>query len=89
MVLLSELLDDHRDALKARKGEVSDLRRRMEELSAAEQIATEEIGLLRENLSREVAARLSREEELVLLKGELEKKGSEVLKRDRHDLEEI
>jgi len=34
MVLLLELLDDHWDAPKVREGKVSDLRRRMEELSA-------------------------------------------------------
>ena len=33
-------------------------------------------------MSCEVAARLSREEEVMRLKGELKKKGSEVLKRD-------
>ena len=54
----------------------------MEELSAAGQVATEEIGWLKEDLSREVSARLSPEEAVVQLKGELEKKGSEVLKRD-------
>jgi len=82
VVLLSELLDDHRDALKARKGEVSDVRRRMEDLSAVWQAANEEIGRLKEDLSREVAARLSRKEEVVHLRGEVDKKGSEMLKRD-------
>ena len=35
MVLIVELLDDHRDALKAKEGEVVDMRQEMEELSAA------------------------------------------------------
>ena len=82
MVLLSELLDDHRDALKVREGKVFDLHLRMEELSAAGQAVTKEIGQLKENLSHEVAARLSYEEEVVRLKGKLEKKGSDVQKRD-------
>ena len=42
-MLLSELQDDHMDALKARKGEVADLRREMEELSAAGKAVTEKI----------------------------------------------
>ena len=82
MVLLSELLDDHQDTLKAREGKVSDLGWRMAELSVVGQVVTEEIGWLKEDLSREVAVRLSREEEVVQLNGELEKKGSKVLKRD-------
>ena len=68
MVLLSELLDDHQNALKAREGEVSDLCRRMKELSATGQAATEEIGWLKEDLSREVSAHLSREEEVMQLR---------------------
>ena len=39
-----------------REGEVSDVRRRMEELSAVGQVATEEIGRLKQDLSREVTA---------------------------------
>ena len=74
MVLLSGLLDDHWDVLKAREGEVSDLRWRMEELSAAGQAATEEIGWLKEDLSREVAAHLTREE-VVQLRGSWRKRG--------------
>jgi len=80
VVLLSKLLDDHQDALKAMECEVSALRRRMEKLSVAGQATTEEIGRLKEDLSSEVAARLS-QEEVVQLKGELEM-GSEMLKRD-------
>ena len=34
-VLISELLDDHRDALKAKEGEVADMLQEMEELSIA------------------------------------------------------
>ena len=55
-------MDDHRDALKAREGEVADLCRRMEELSAAGQASTEKISWLKVDLSRELAARSSREE---------------------------
>ena len=64
-VLLSELLDDHRDALKEREGEVSDLRQGMEELNAAGKAATEEISRLKVDWGREVVAHSSREEELV------------------------
>ena len=65
VILLSELLGDHRDALKARESEVSDLRRRMKELNVAGQAMPEEIGWFKENLSLKVAARLSRVEEVV------------------------
>jgi len=65
---MTTVLDDHQDALKARKGEVSDLRQRMEELNDVGQTKTEEIRRLKEDLSREVAARLSREE-VVQLRG--------------------
>ena len=82
MVLLSELLDNHQDALKVIEGKISDLCQRMAELSVAGKVVTEEIGWLKEDLSREVAVRLGREEKVVQLKGELEKKGSKVLKRD-------
>ena len=81
-MLLSELLDDHRDALKARKGEVADLRWGMEELSVAGRAVTEEISRLRVDFGHEVVAHSSREEELAQLRGELEKRGSEMLKRD-------
>ena len=37
-MLISELLDDHREALKEKDGEVADLHRRMEEFSAAEKV---------------------------------------------------
>ena len=57
------------------------MRWRMEELSVAGQAAIE-IGRLKEDLSRKVVTRLSREEEMMQLRGELEKKGSEMLKRD-------
>ena len=82
MVLLFKMLDDHWDALKAREGEVSDLRRKMEELNAAGQATTEEIGRLKEYLGRKLATHLIRKEEVVQLRGELEKNGSEMLKRD-------
>ena len=52
----------------------------MKKLSAAGQVATEEIGRLKEDLSHKVA--FSQEEEVVQLRGRLEKKGSEVLKRN-------
>ena len=41
-MLISELLDDHHDALKAKKGEVADLHRGM--VSVAGKATTEEIG---------------------------------------------
>jgi len=67
VVLILELLDKHRDALKVKKGEVADLHREMEELSAAGQVATKEIRQLKEDLCREVKTRSSWEEELVRL----------------------
>jgi len=75
VVPLFELLDDHWDALKAREGEISELHRRMKELSAAMQATTEENGWLKEDLIRKVATRLSREEEGMQLMREPEKKG--------------
>ena len=75
MVLLLELLDDHWDALKVREGKVSDLRRRMEELSAVGQVTAEEIGQLKEDLSREVEARLSWEEEVAQFRGSWKRRG--------------
>jgi len=51
VVLLSELLDDHQDALKVMEGKISDLCWKMAELSTAGQAATEEIGHLKEDLS--------------------------------------
>jgi len=42
-MLLSLLLDDHRDALKMKEGEVTDLRRVVEELGAPGKAATEEL----------------------------------------------
>jgi len=50
-----------------KKGEVADLHREMEELSAAGQVATKEIRQLKEDLCREVKTRSSWEEELVRL----------------------
>ena len=64
-----------------KEGEVIDLRRRMEELSAVEKATTKKISRLKVNLGREVVARLSQEEEVVQLGG-LKKKGSEMLKRN-------
>jgi len=55
-VILSKLLDDHRNALKLRKGEAVDLRQRMEKLSVAGQVATEEIRQLKVDLGCEVVA---------------------------------
>ena len=80
-MLLSELLDDHRDALKAREGGIVDLHRRMEELSAAGKAATEEISRLKVDLNHEVVAYSSQKEEVMQLRGKLEK-GSEILKMD-------
>jgi len=81
-VFLLELLDDHQDALKAREGEVADLCRGMEELSVAEKAVTKEISRLKVDLGREMVTRSSQKEKLVQLRGELEKKGSKMLKRD-------
>ena len=77
---ISELLDDHREALKERDGEIADLHRRVEELSAAEKVATE-ISRLRANLDHEAVLRSNRKE-LKQHRRELEKKGLEMLKRD-------
>ena len=82
MVLISELLDDQWDALNAKEGKVTDLHRGMEEFSAAEKAATEEISRLKIDLDHEVGVHLSREKELAQLRGKLEKIGSEMLKRD-------
>ena len=60
MVLISELLDDHQDALKAKDDKVADLRWRMEELSAAGKGTTKEISQLKVDLCREVAAHSNR-----------------------------
>ena len=43
---ISELLDDHREALKKKDDDIADLCRRMEELSAVEKVAAEEISQL-------------------------------------------
>ena len=75
MVLIWELLDDHWDALKAKKGEVADLRREMEGLIITGKMATEEINQLKVDLCREVTARSSREEKLARLREELGKNG--------------
>ena len=88
-ILISELLDDHWDALKAKKSEVADLCWGMEELSVVRKAATEKISQLKVNLCHEVTARSSqdeelarRREELAQLGEELGKKGSEMLKKD-------
>ena len=81
-MLLSELLYDHRDALKAKEGKVADLCQGMEKLSAAGKAATEEISRLKVDLSHEAVVRSSLEKELAQLSGELEKKGLKILKRD-------
>ena len=59
---ISELLDDHREALKKKDGEVTDLRRRMEEFSAAAKAAAEEVSRLRANLDHGAVVRSNREE---------------------------
>ena len=69
-MLLSKLLNDYWDALKAREDEVVDLCRGMEEVSAAGKAATEEISRLKIDVGCEVVAHSSREEKLVQLKGE-------------------
>ena len=51
MILISELLDDHRDALKAKKGEVVDSRWGTEELSATGKAMTEEISQLKVDMA--------------------------------------
>jgi len=80
-VLFLELLDDHRDTLKAKKGEVADLRWGMEKLSAAEKAATEEISQLKVNLCHEVASCSSQEKELVRLRKELARLEEELGKK--------
>ena len=82
MVLISELLNNHRDTLKAKEGEVTDLRREMEGLSVAGKTVTKEISQLKVDLCREVTARSSREEELARLREELGKKGSNMLEKN-------
>ena len=42
-MLISELLDDHRESLKEKEGKIFDLYRQMEELSTAGKAATEKI----------------------------------------------
>ena len=80
-MLIFKLLDEQKEALKEKDGEVVDLRRRMEELSAAEKAATEENSQLRADLDHQAVVRSNWEERLEQLRGELEK-GSDVLKRD-------
>jgi len=83
-----ELIDDHRDALKVKEGEVADLHQGMEELSAAGQAATKEISRLKEDLCCEVKTRSSWEEELVPLQEELARLGEELEKRGSEILED-
>ena len=47
VILISELLDDHRDALKAKEDEVVNLHRGMKELSTTGNATTEEISRLK------------------------------------------
>ena len=61
-MLISELLDDHWDALKAKEGEVANVHREMEELIATGKAATEEISQLKVDLDNEAGVRSSREE---------------------------
>ena len=70
------LLDDHRNALKTKEGEVADLRRETEGLHV---VTTEEISWPKVDLCCEVKACSSREEELMRLREELGKMGSEML----------
>ena len=89
MVLISELLDYQRDALKVKEGEMADLRRGMEELSAARKAAIEEICQLKEDLCHEVRARSSREEELVQLGKSWEKGVGDIAKGLRAATERV
>ena len=77
-----ELLDDHLDALKAKKGEVVDLLQEMGSLSATGKTTTEEISQLKVDLCREVTAHSSQEEELARVRQKLGKKGLEMLEKD-------
>ena len=81
-MLISKLLDDHRDALKAKEGEVADLRQEVEELSAMGKVATEEISWHKVYLDHKAMVRSSREKKVAQLRGEIAKKGSEMLKGD-------
>ena len=69
-MFISKLLDDHRDALKARESEFAYLHWGMEELSAVGKAATEDINRLKVDLGHETVARSSREEQ-AQLRGEL------------------
>ena len=62
-----------------KEGEVTDLCQKIEGLSIAGKTVTEEISQLKVDLRREVTTRSSWEEELVRLREELGKKGSEML----------
>jgi len=79
-VLISELLDDYKEAGKEK--DVADLRRRMEDVSTAEKATAKEVNQLRADLDHEALVHPNREEELKQLRGKLEKKGSKMLKRD-------
>ena len=78
---ISELLDDHQDALKVKEGEVADLCQGREELSVAGKVVSEEISQLKVDLCHEVTACSSQEEELAWLRKELAQLGEELGKR--------
>jgi len=69
-VLISELLDDHQDALKAKEGEIATSCREMKELSAAKKTVTEEVSRLKVDLDHETVV-CSNQEEMAQLKEEL------------------
>ena len=56
-MLILELLDDHRDDLEVKEGEVVDLCWGMEDLSVREKVTTEEISRLKVNLDHEEVVR--------------------------------
>ena len=62
-MIILKLQDDHRDAMKAKKGEAADLCQGMEKLSAAGKAATEEISRLKVDLNHEAVVRSSLEKE--------------------------
>ena len=67
--MTSELLDDHRDALKEKEGTIAKLRQKVEELSAAGEAAAEKINRLQAE-DQEVAVQSSQKKELEQLRGE-------------------
>ena len=62
-MLISKLLDDHREALK-KEGKIVDLHQRMEELSTVGKAATEKISQLKSDLDSEAVVQRSQEKEL-------------------------